>query len=392
MIMLRITSIAGSMAISSGLLLVLGPWYATSHSVSGELNSLYFFSYITITIIISSFFGFILDQHGGRFGLQVSTASRLVFISFTFIALIKFNTNPKFITISLALLASIPDSLYRISIDAFLKETLNSQDILKGSSLLSAVRQVGYIAGTSIGGIILTTSNGIEYLMPLLFLLGMISLTLVNSTQKKYLHSTEKGAPRRSINIASQIAWLSQKLSNNRLQHLFISLIIFGIIGYVLPMNAAPLILKVKNLSSLQLGEVESVFSIGTFIGSLSYAKYNSRPFMAFSFVAVSGALLTVAEMPYPLILIGFTVLGFFLNATIPLEADFIRRCPEDIIGRLSGFAALTCSIFSALILGLSSLGIGGNPATIYIELGFIVLVTFIYLIFSKGTTYLPSA
>jgi len=375
--MLFFTMISGIMAVSSGMLLVFGPWYITIHSLGYAFSALYFFVYVCVSILTSSFLGALLDRFGGMFGLRVASIMRLMLLMAIAAAEYMFHLPIAYAAPALALAASGPDSIYRMSVGVFLKERISNEMMAKAIGNTQASRQIGYVLGTSLAGSLLAFRNGINIFILVIFIIALLTAVFAFSVEKIASERAYVDVVEPKISFASQFQFILAEMAKYDLLTLFFGVLILTTIGFLLPMNVAPLMIKVKGMTVLQLGVVETCFSVGTFLGSIFYSRIVNKITTLISLFLTACSLVALIFIPNLYIDFAFFLLGFMLNATIPLSADFARTCPIQIVGRVGGMLSLLSSMSAALVLGASSIEGFSNPKVMYGSLSVaIVIVT----------------
>lgn len=329
-------------AVSSGALLVLGPFFSV---VSDSQNWLpfYFLVYILTNIVANQYLRKVIDHKGGKYYLDWSFKLRVLLIAGT-IPLVLADFGLAVVTF-LSLGAALPDALFRSAYPTYVKKVYKDEELQKINSNYSVFRQVGYVFGTGLSGLLITYS--IISVLGVLVALSIISLIVLNKMDPD--HVIEK-APTDSDHI---IIGFWSFLISERLLILYLSILMMLVVGFVLPMSLAPFVVEHLKKSSVELGILEAAFSCGAFAGAYFYGKKFGdwvAPVMLF-FASV--LLASVYWFPFEILIPLFVVIGIVLQCSIWFFTRLHIATSEDRIGEVMTNLYFHATLLAALYMAV---------------------------------------
>lgn len=330
-------------AVSSGALLVLGPFFSV---VSESQNWLpyYFLIYILTNIIANKYLTKIIDRKGGKYYLDWSFKLRVLLIAGT-IPLVLADSGFAVVTF-LSLGAALPDALFRSAYPTYMKRMYKNEELQKINSSYSVFRQVGYVFGTGLSGLLISYS--IILVLGLLVILSILSLIALNKLEPDNV--IERTLRDSNYNIIGLLSYLVSE----RLLTLYLSILMMLVVGFVLPMSLAPFVVEHLKKTSVELGILEATFSCGAFAGAYFYGKKLGEwvaPVMLF----FASVLLTfVYWVPFEILIPLFFVIGIVLQCSIwfftRLQIATSRERIGEVITNLYFHATLLAALYMAVL------------------------------------------
>lgn len=372
--------IASLMAVASGVLLVYAPWSVTISSSGYAGAGQFFLFYVIFTISTNIFSGRFVDTLGGYSSLFVCVVLRVALL-LLWAALDRASLVQHWmITVSLAAMASVPDSLYRNSISSITKAAFQHEELLRINGSISAWRQIGYIIGTLLGAVAVSTNFPVFIYTQLA--ISIICIGLLISIQKvaRIAQSAVIDVQKRRIGfgIGADAAHFVLRDS----PALIATLVLFGSAAVLLPMNAAPYILKVKQLPSFNLGLVEAAFSLGTLTGALYFSRPRGQIIQLISCAVLA---ISVGVIPYAAstaIIALYFLIGLSIQVSIPLGTALQIRCPTRLIGQVAALISLLGSAIAASVMMFVSNGNIYSPNYIYYLLCMFFIIALVFALF----------
>lgn len=329
-------------AISSGALLVLGPFFSV---VSNSQNQLpyYFLIYILTNIVANKYLTKVIDRKGGKYYLDWSFTLRILLIAGT-IPLVLADSGLAIVTF-LSLGAALPDALFRSAYPTYVKQVYKDKELQKINSNYSLFRQIGYVFGTGLSGLLISYS--IISVLGVLVALSSISLMALNKMDPD--HVIEKAPTDFSYNI---IGFLSFMVSE-RLLILYLSILMMLVVGFVLPMSLAPFVIEHLKKSSIELGILEAAFSCGAFAGAYFYGKKVSDCVAPTMLFFASILLASVYWVPFEILIPLFVVIGIMLQCSIWFFTRLQIATSEDRIGEVITNLYFHATLLAALYMAV---------------------------------------
>ncbi|WP_321872620.1 MFS transporter [Burkholderia ubonensis] len=375
-----VIAIASLMAVGSGVLLVYAPWSVTVSSGTFSGTGRFFLFYVITTIALSAISGRFIDTFGGHSALSLAIIFRIALL---LIWMLLTHTAPNqhwMVVLSLAAMAALPDSLYRSSIPAITKAAFSDEALLRINGLISAWRQIGYIVGTLLGAISVSAQDNVFALVQIA--IGIIcGATQFHMRRAGNFRRQASGSPRRKIGFG--VGADAFQFTSRDSPALVISLVLFGSAVVLLPMNAAPYVIEVKQLPSFNLGLIEAAFSVGTLCGAVYFSRSRNQ-----SIQLAACALLAfgVGAVPYATAEIAialYLTIGFFIQVSIPLGTTLQIRCPGRLIGQVASLVSLISSLIAASMMMIVSTGRVSGPKAVYFLLSGIFAVSLVLVLIS---------
>jgi len=373
------------MAVGSGVLLVYAPWRATVSSNGFSGTGQFFLLYVVTTIAVGTMSGRFIDTFGGRSALSLAVISRVLLLS-VWVLLTRFAMEGHgLIVFSLAAMSALPDSLYRSSISAITKAEFSSDQLLKINGSISAGRQIGYIFGTLLGAIAVSENYPVFASIQIV-IAAVCGAALLSMRNVGNFPSPASRSPKCKIGLG--IGADAFRFASHDSPALVIALVLFGGAVVLLPMNAAPYVIKVRQLPSFNLGLIEAAFSIGTLCGAVYFSKERAHWIQLAACVFLA---LGVGAIPYATARVAislYLMIGFFIQVSIPLGTALQIRCPGRLIGQVASLISLISSLTAASVMMIVSTGSVSGPKTVYFLLsGIFVISLFLALISFRTAT-----
>lgn len=372
--------IASLMAVASGVLLVYAPWSVTTSSSGYAGAGRFFLFYVIFTISTNIFSGRFVDTLGGYSSLLVCVVLRVALLLF-WAALARASiVHHWMITVILAAMASVPDSLYRNSISSITKAGFQSEELLRINGSISAWRQIGYIIGTLLGAVAVSTNFPVFIYIQLTISVTCIGLLILIRHVARFPQSPDIDTQKRRIGfgIGADAAHFVRYDS----PALMVTLVLFGSAVVLLPMNAAPYILKVKQLPSFNLGLVEAAFSLGTLAGALYFSRPRGQIIQLISCATLAISVGTIPYAASTAIIVLYFMIGLSIQVSIPLGTALQIRCPTRLIGQVAALISLLGSVIAASVMMFVSNGNIHSPNYIYYLLCVFFVVVFVLALF----------
>ena len=330
-------------AVSSGALLVLGPFFSAV-SDSDYWLPYYFLVYILTNIVANKYLTKVIDRKGGKHYLDWSFKLRALLIAGT-IPLVLADSGLAVVTF-LSLGAALPDALFRSAYPTYVKKVYKNEELQKINSNYSVFRQVGYVLGTGLSGLLIAYS--IISVLGVLVALSIMSLIALNQMDPDNV--IEKALTDSGHNVKGFLSFLV----GERLLMLYLSILMMLVVGFVLPMSLAPFVVDHLKKSSLELGTLEAAFSCGAFAGAYFYGKkvgdWVAPVMLVFASVLLASVYWVEFEILVPLfIVIGIVLqcsIWFFTQLQIATSGDRIG----EVITNLYFHATLLAALYMAVV------------------------------------------
>ena len=387
---------------------------------SGQLVSLMGSSIFTFIISL-----YILELTGSAISFSISfaigTLPRLIFGPFSGVVVDKFNKKKMIVSfdilsglilIALFLFSYTQLTLTYIYIATFLLSTANTffntaivssipsivddENIVKINSLSQCITSLSSICAPLLGGILFEVIN-----IRLFILINAISFFLSAISEIFIKFNVEEKCSEKKNNIIEEFFVGLKYIYNKKwLFYLFIFVLLFNSMLVISFEITLPYLTKqVLQFSSIQIGGLNSIYTLGVFITSIILTinkgnKINYKKIIAsilimgiaISFIGIftSGKIYTFNNIQYIFILCTlYIIIGIAETiVNIPILATIQKTTPNNLLGRVQG-------ILTAFVLGLVPLSsiLGGIlidkivPWLIILICGIIIcLLTFIML------------
>ncbi|MEZ8330808.1 MFS transporter [Vibrio splendidus] len=330
-------------AVSSGALLVLGPFFSAV-SNSDYWLPYYFLVYILTNILANKYLTKVIDYKGGKHYLVWSFKLRVLLITGT-IPLVLTDSGLAVVTF-LSLGAALPDALFRSAYPTYVKKVYKNEELQKINSNYSVFRQVGYVLGTGLSGFLIAFS--ITSVLGVLVALSIMSLIVLNQIEP------DNGIDKAPTGSGHNVKGFLSFLASQRLLMLYLSLLMMLVVGFVLPMSLAPFVVDHLKKSSLELGILEAAFSCGAFAGAYFYGKKVGDWVPPVMLVFASVLLVSVYWVEFEILVPLFVVIGivlqcsiwFFTQLQIAISGDRIG----EVVANLYFHATLLAALYMAVV------------------------------------------
>lgn len=330
-------------AVSSGALLVLGPFFSAV-SDNDYWLPYYFLVYIITNIVTNKYLTRVIDRKGGKHYLDWSFKLRVLFIIGT-IPLVFSDSGLAVVTL-LSLSAALPDALFRSAYPTYVKKMYKDKELQKINSNYSIFRQVGYVLGTGLSGILITYS--IISVLGGLVALSILSLIALSQMEPDNLVEI--------IPVDSSYSFVGflNFLIGERLLMLYLSILMMLLVGFVLPMSLAPFVVDYLKRSSAELGILEAVFSCGAFAGAYFFGQKVGNWVAPVMLVFASASLASVYLVEFEILIPLFCVIGIVLQCSIwfftQLQVAISGARIGEVITNLYFHATLLAASYMAVV------------------------------------------
>ncbi|WP_324016965.1 hypothetical protein [Aeromonas hydrophila] len=333
-------------AISSGCLLVLGP-YIAAKSNQEYLVPLYFFIYILTNILSNKWLSKSIDFNGGLYFIKLSVKIRIALLFITLFLIHDVNTILLITFISIS--ASLPDAIFRSAYPTYIKRTCIDNELQEANSNYSLYRQIGYIAGTMIGGILIFYQT--VSLVAMLLAVGFVSIYFLSGIVIDISSTAEQ-----KIDKSYKENGLFSYLVEKEILGLYTTVLIILVVGFILPMSLAPFVIGYLNYGSMELGLLEASFSIGALIGARYYQNKTTSSVPVLMLLISSLSLGGMYLMSFNILLLNFLLAGCTLQCSIWFFTQLQLNTPQDKIGVVVTNLYFHATLFSALYMSITTI------------------------------------
>ncbi|HIF9474042.1 TPA: MFS transporter [Photobacterium damselae] len=327
-------------AVSSGALLVLGPFFSAV-SDSDYWLPYYFLVYILTNIVVNKYLTKVIDRKGGKHYLGWSFKLRILIITGT-IPLVLTDSGLMVVTF-LSLGAALPDALFRSAYPTYVKKMYKDEELQKINSNYSVFRQVGYVLGTGLSGLLITYS--ITSVLGVLVVLSIMSLIALNKIDP------DKVIDNAPTDSGHNVKGFLSFLVGERLLMLYLSILMMLVVGFVLPMSLAPFVVDHLKKSSVELGVLEAAFSCGAFIGAYFYGKKIGDWVAPVMLVFASALLVSVYWVAFEVLIPLFVFIGIVLQCSIWFFTQLQIATSGDRIGEVITNLYFHATLLSAMYM-----------------------------------------
>jgi MFS family permease len=345
-------------ALAAGMMIILGPWVAVEKTGQAFSSGLIMLIIFLPNLLAGPFIGNLSDHFNNKklcFSMDVIRG--VLFVGIYFFLISDLSIIYFYILI---FLQSIANAIYRNSAGALVKKLFPNELIAKINSTNLVFREVGYLAGTGISGIVMVAfgpeTNAIViatfFIVSALFIL---KLKLVFNDPNKDRQMSMLS------NIKEGISYINER------RDIATSLIILALTSVSLlicPVVLSPLCIFLLKTSSTEFGFIEMSWAGGAILAGVIISKYLYKNFslktnLIFQSLLLVGFVICYLGSDWQVYLVAYFILGLSGQVTVIQNSRIQTLCDPQYIGRIYGtfnfifsaFALTTFSIVSYLTM-----------------------------------------
>ncbi|BDU49769.1 MFS transporter [Haliovirga abyssi] len=382
----RLVSIIGT-----GVQMLALPLYVLDISKSAAVMG----GFVAVTtlpsIIFLPFFGVIADKKNKKNIMVLSDILSGITTLFMFLTIF-FNFNSIYILGFLQMILLLINSFFYSSTMAFFGEIVQEKDLQKASSISETNNNIAKLGAPFLGGIIY-----MAYGIKLIFLINSISFFISALLEKFIKYEFKKVENNNKLKLKNFIEDIKETLIyiNSYLDlkevvilAIFLNLFVMPLFSVVLPYGLR-VVLKVN---SSEYGIIETIFALGTIVGSLVYGMLNNKvKFKKYYLLGAFFIILFIYGISFNIgiknvfMLSSIFFMIFSLMITIinlPLMVEFQKLVDNKIKARFFSIFMFLSQILVPLTSYLFGLMV--SKINIYLFIYFISISSIIFLLIMK--------
>lgn len=366
--------------------------------VSKYSGSVMALSYMFILTMLPSVFlgpitGYIIDKFNKAYILMICSLMRFLFIIAVPI-LSYFGMNSIWIIYASILLSYIIWYMISPTTESLIKEILNEDEYVQGTSFTQAAWQTGLLISAVLAGTLLKFLGDNHTLMitSIVYILSaIIYLKILRLKNKKSSHEKEK-APSQHLFKDIKEGWIYFK-SDKKL--MLIALSACSAIPFFTSINImiGPFNYKVVNGDDFSLGLIDSAAGIGSFL-SVGFCLWISEKKKSLTYLILSFVFLTISIILFSqsssiiMAFLLYIAVGLFIGNVKVLSKSLIYTIVHhQFVGRImSLISMLSLSIGIILSLFIGFLG-GISIKLTYLFIGLLMFIPAVFLFYLKLKT-----
>lgn len=300
-------------------------------------------------------FGVLVDRYNKKNLMRLADSIQAI-ITLIFTILVAIGSFNIFEIFIINIFLSLAGNLFGTSVNSWLPELVNKEDLVSANSFLNISRQISNLVGTAIGGVLVASIGEMTsiFIDSLTFL---ISFLFVSSIQYNY----NKKIVDNALNIKKVFSEAKEGASWLKNQMLLVILIFIGTLLNIAlgPTNILSAMLVRKNFhgNSFMFSLFDALIGLGLLLGGMFIAAISPKKigmwFLGGIFCQTFGMFLIFISPYFFVACTGNFILGFGVTcATIPMSSLFQMMIPADIRGRVNSISSILFNISIPITYG----------------------------------------
>lgn len=331
-------------------------WYIFSKTGSAFQVGIILVAKFLPELLFGISFGVLVDRYNKKNLMRLADIIQAVItLIFTILVVIgSFNIFEIFI---INIFLSLAGNLFGTSVNSWLPELVNKEDLVSANSFLNISRQISNLVGTAIGGVLVASIGEMTsiFIDSLTFL---ISFLFVSSIRYNY----SKKIIDEALNIKKVFSEAKEGASWLKNQMLLVILIFIGTLLNIAlgPTNILSAMLVRKNFqgNSFMFSLFDALIGVGLLLGGMFMAAISTKKIGMWFLVGIlcqTFGMFLIFISPYFFVACaGNFILGFGVTcATIPMSSLFQVMIPADIRGRVNSISSILFNISIPITYGL---------------------------------------